>query len=800
MRVAKKITMRFGSIVDQFGSSKRLCYIVSFILLLGGLDERLLAQSESYTITGTIREKKTGEILIRAVVRAMEPKKGALSNTYGFYSLTIPARLAVKPITISVNYIGFKPFEKKVTLQGNLKLDIEMEEDTKATEEVVVVAEKSGKVIEKAQTGVEILDVKTINKLPVVFGERDVLKTIQLLPGVKTVGEGNGGLYVRGGGTDQNLIQLDEAVVYNAYHLLGFFSTFNSDAIKDVTLFKGTAPAQFGGRASSVLDIIMNDGNNQEYHVGGGIGLIASRLYVEGPIEKGKGSFLVSARRTYADALLSLAGGDFENTQLYFYDINTKANYTLGESDRVFLSGYFGRDKLGLAGTFGIDWGNTTATLRWNHIFNEKFFSNTSFIYSNYSYGVAITNNDQDVKITSRIRDFNLKQEFQYFINPENTLTFGLNTIHHTVTPGQVEASESSSINNIKTQERYAWENALFASNEWKPADNMNVTYGLRLSAFSLLGSGDFYTFNPDGSVANTTTYSSGEFVKTYVNLEPRLNMSYILDTDMSVKASYTRNTQNFHLISNSTASNPTDVWILSSNNIKPQIADQVSAGWFKTFDEGMFELSIESYYKWMQNQLDLKNGGEIRGNDKIDGELLSGDGRAYGIEFLLKKKFGDLSGWFGYTLSRTERRIEGINNSNWYSARQDVTHDISITANYDLTPMMVLSGIFVFNTGNAVTFPSGKYAIGGQSQLYYTERNGYRMPDYHRLDLGLTWYFVRGNDKESSLSISLYNAYGRENPYTIRFEQDPSNASRTRAVQTTLFRWVPSVTYNFKF
>jgi hypothetical protein len=799
MQVSQQSTMKMQSIIG-FIALKIGTYIALAMLLFGCVHSSLFAQSESYTITGTIREKKSGEVLIRAVVRAMEPKKGALSNSYGFYSLTIPARLAVNPITINVSYIGFKTFEKKVTLKGSLKLDIELEEDTKSTEEVVVVAEKAGKVIEKAQTGVEILDVKTINKLPIVFGERDVLKTVQLLPGVKTVGEGNGGLYVRGGGTDQNLIQLDEAVVYNAYHLLGFFSTFNSDAIKDVTLFKGTAPAQFGGRASSVLDIIMNDGNNQEYHVGGGIGLIASRLYVEGPIEKGKGSFLVSARRTYADALLSLAGGDFANTQLYFYDINAKANYTLGESDKVFLSGYFGRDKLGLAGTFGIDWGNTTATFRWNHIFSEKFFSNTSFIYSNYSYGVAITNNDQDVKITSRIRDFNLKQEFQYFINPENTLTFGFNTIHHTVTPGQVEASESSSINNIKTQERYAWENALFASNEWKPADNMNITYGLRLSSFSLLGSGDFYTFNTDGSVANTTSYSSGEFVKTYLNLEPRLNMSYILDTDMSVKASYTRNTQNFHLISNSTASNPTDVWILSSNNIKPQIADQVSAGWFKTFDEGKYELSIESYYKWMQNQLDLKNGGEIRGNDKIDGELLSGDGRAYGIEFLLKKKFGDLSGWFGYTLSRTERRINGINNGDWYSARQDITHDISVTASYDLTPMMVLSGIFVFNTGNAVTFPSGKYAIGGQSQLYYTERNGYRMPDYHRLDLGLTWYFVRGSDKESSLSFSLYNAYGRENPYSIRFEQDPSNANRTRAVQTTLFRWVPSVTYNFKF
>jgi hypothetical protein len=774
-----------------------LILLVSWLI---ALTTNTHAQSEPFTITGTVREKKTGEVLIRAVVRAVETKKGALSNTYGFYSLSIPASYVAKPLTLRVTYIGFKTYERTITPKGNMKLDIELEEDTKSTEEVVVTAEKGGKIIERAQSGVEILDVKAINKLPVVFGERDVLKTIQLLPGVKTVGEGNGGLYVRGGGTDQNLIQLDEAVVYNAYHLLGFFSTFNSDAIKDVTLYKGTAPAQFGGRASSVLDVIMNDGNNQEFHVGGGIGLIASRLYAEGPIEKGKGSFLVSARRTYADAILPLVSDDFANTELYFYDVNAKANYTLGENDRVFLSGYFGRDKLGLGGTFSLDWGNTTATLRWNHIFNEKFFSNTSFIYSNYSYGVAIDQNESDIDITANIRDFNLKQEFQYFINPENTLIFGFNSIHHTVTPGQIQASATSSINSIRTQERYAWENALFVSNDWKPTDALNITYGMRLSAFSILGSGDFYTFNPDGTLANTTSYSSGQFVKTYLNLEPRLNMSYILDPEMSIKASYTRNTQNLHLISNSTSSNPTDVWIMSSNNVKPQIADQVSVGWFKTFNEGMYELSIESYYKWMQNQLDLRNGGEIRGNDRIDAELRSGVGRAYGVELLFKKKFGDLSGWLGYTLSRTERRIDAINNGEWYAARQDITHDISLTANYDLTPMMVLSGIFVFNTGNAVTFPSGKYSVGGQSQLYYTERNGYRMADYHRLDLGLTWYFVRGNDKESSLNFSLYNAYGRENPYSIRFEQDPNNANRTRAVQTTLFRWVPSVTYNFKF
>ena len=440
-----------------------------------------------------------------------------------------------------------------------------------------------------------------------------------------------------------------------------------------------------------------------------------------------------------------------------------------------------------------------TGTLRWNHIWNDKLFSNTSLIYSDYDYKVNIMMG-AGFSLTSIIKNWNLKHEFQYFANSKNTMIFGFNSIFHTIIPGQLETSDDSDINPIVLQEKHAIENGIYFSNVWKPSYNLNVNYGLRLSTYHLMGPGDFYSYNSDGSVSDTTTYGKNEVVKSYFNLEPRLNIAYILNDRNSFKASYTRNTQNLHLISNSTSSMPTDIWISSSNNVKPEIGDQVSLGYFTNFSKDMFQFSTEIYYRWMQNQIDLRNGADINANDKIEGELLFGKGRAYGLEMLLKKKQGKLTGWIGYTLSRTERLIDGINSNNWYPAKQDITHDVSIVGIYDLNKKWSLSASWVFNTGNAVTFPSGKYLINGNVQYYYTERNGYRMPDYHRLDLGATWNLKKTKKFESSLNFSVYNAYGHKNPFSIDFEQNEEDPSKTDAVMTYLFTFVPSITYNFKF
>lgn len=774
---------------------KKINCLLSAVFLL--MTVTSYAQTK-YSISGTVRDDKSGEEMIGAILRIAElPSIGISTNSYGFYSLTLPEG----DYTLVASSLGFADKIEKITLHQNLKLDIRLGEETATIEEVTISATKADNNVTQAQMGVEKLDIQEIAKIPVLFGEKDILKTLQLLPGIKSAGEGNSGFNVRGGATDQNLILLDEAPVYNASHLLGFFSTFNSDAIKDVAVYKGGMPSQFGGRLSSVLDIKMKEGNDQHYGVSGGIGLIASRLNIEGPIVKDKGSFLVSARRTYADVFLKLSSNeDLKNSQLYFYDINAKANYRINDKNRIFLSGYFGRDKLGVNDVFGIDWGNATGTARWNHIINSKWFSNTSAIYSNYSYKIAITSGTTDFDITSRIRDVNAKQEFQFFPNPNHNFRFGVNSIYHTIVPGQINAAEGSGINSLKLQDRYAWENALYASDDWKVNDHFNINYGLRLSSFSALGSGNFYSYNAAGDVTDTTRYSSGQFVKTYFNLEPRLSMSYVLNSASSLKAGYARNTQYLHLISNSTSTTPTDLWIPSSANTKPEISDQVSVGYYRNFFDNALEFSVETYYKTMQNQIDYRNGANTQGNDKIEGELLTGKGRAYGIEFLLKKKTGRFTGWIGYTLSRTERKIDGINDNNWYVARQDRTHDVSVVGIFDLTKRWSLSATWVYSTGNAVTFPSGKYFIDGQVEYLYTSRNGYRMPAYHRLDLGATWTKKRSDRRESSWSFSLYNAYGRENAYTIDFRQSETDPTKTEAVQTSLFRWIPSVSYNFKF
>ncbi|RYY60645.1 MAG: hypothetical protein EOO05_09205, partial [Chitinophagaceae bacterium] len=672
----------------------------------------------------------------------------------------------------------------------------------KDLEGVVVSSQPRGRSISSAQMGVEKLSTKDIRNIPVLLGERDILKTLQLLPGVKSAGDGNSGFYVRGGAGDQNLILLDEAPVYNASHLLGFFSTFNSDAIKDMTVYKGGMPAQYGGRLSSVLDIKMNDGNNQDYNVSGGLGLISAKLNVEGPIQKDKSSFLVTGRRTYVDMFLKLSGdSNTRNNTLYFYDLNAKVNYELGDRDKLFVSGYFGKDVLGVGETFGIDWGNATGTLRWNHIFNNKLFANTSLIFSNYNYKISIRSGGDDFDILSKIQDWNLKQEYQLNAGSRSTLRFGFNSIAHTITPGEVKAYSSQSVNSSALQKRYSWENAVFASNTWKASSKINLTYGLRLSAFSILGKGDYYTLDDNGLVKDTLSYSSGEFIKTYVNPEPRVAASFVFNARTSVKASYARNVQNLHLVSNSTSSNPTDKWIANTNLIKPEISDQVSLGYYKDLAGNRYELTVESYYKSMQNQIDYRDGADIfANNDAIEQQLLFGKGRAYGIEFLVRKKTGKLTGWIGYTLSKTEKQIDGINNNKWYNARQDRTHDISVVGLYQLNKKWNLSATWVFYTGDAITFPAGKYRVDDQTVFYYTDRNAERMPSYHRLDLGATCILKQKKKWSSELSFSLYNAYGRENAYTISFRDNEDDPDKTEAVRYALFKFIPSISYNFKF
>lgn len=757
----------------------------------------LLSAQTRHTISGTIRDKKSGETLIGASITLLEPPNpSALSNAYGFYSINAPAG----DYRMVVSFTGYTNDTLTVSLSKDLVLPVALITEGAQLQEVVVTASKTNNVT-KPLMGVQKISVNEIKDLPVIFGEKDILKTIQLLPGVQSGGDGNSGFYVRGGGTDQNLILLDEATVYNPSHLLGFFSTFNSDAIKDVTLYKGAMPAEYGGRLSSVLDVKMNDGNNKDYHASGGLGLISSRLNLEGPIEKDNGSFIVSGRRTYADLFLKLSKDTTtKNSRLYFYDINAKANYRLGEKDHIYLSGYFGKDVLAQGNTFGIDYGNTTATFRWNHIFNSRLFSNTSLIYSKYNYSITINSGNNDIGINSYIRDFHFKEDLQYYINSNNKVNFGIDVIDHTTSPGVISASQSSSFNSISIQNKHALESAAYISHDLALSDNLNINYGLRANSFAIMGPGDFYTYDKEGNAIDTATYASGKVVKNYFNLEPRFSASYKLTASSSIKLSYTRTTQNLHLLSNSTSSNPTDVWIPSSNNVKPEIADQVSVGYYRNFKDNSYEFSSEIYYRDLRNQIDYKNGAQLIANQNVESQLIFGKGRAYGLELFFKKKVGKLTGWVSYTLSKTERKFDGVNNYTWYPANQDRTHNLSVVGIYKLNKKWTLSADFVYYTGNAVTWPSGKYEVNGQIAFLYTERNGYRMPAYNRLDIGATLQGKKTKKFDSNWNFSIYNLYGRENPYSITFEQDPGDPTKTRAQQVALFRWVPSITYNFKF
>lgn len=770
-------------------------YKIIIILALTLLNFDVYSQRK-YSISGTVTDAATGETLPGATIAVTDMAGvGVTSNAYGYYSISIsPGKY-----NLVVSYVGYQNQAIAIELSENRTINVKLQSSATQLDDVVITARRTNENILSTEIGTERLDMKEISRIPVIFGEADVLKTLQLKPGVKSAGEGSSGFFVRGGNSSQNLVLLDEATVYNADHLLGFFSTFNSDAIKDIQMFKGTAGAEYGGRTSSVLDVKMKEGNNQKLNVGGGIGLISSRLNVEGPIVKEKGSFLVSARRTYADLFLKLSPDELiNNNQLYFYDLNLKTNYIINDKNRLFLSGYFGRDVFEFQQRFGIDWGNITGTLRWNRIWNERWFSNTSVIYSNYDYKVNILQ-DAGFSLTSKIENYNIKHEFQFFANPQNTFSIGLNVSKQTIVPGQLETTDDANFSPVKLQNKHTLEHAIYFSNNWKPIPALNIQYGLRLSNYYLLGGGDFYRYHKN-EVLDTMKFARNEIVKSYFNPEPRINIAWVMNDANSLKISYTRNTQNLHVVSNATSSTPTDIWLPSSNNIKPQINDQISLGYFRNFSNDTYQFSAETYYRKMQNEIDLKNGADINANELIEGELLFGKGRAYGLEFLLRKKQGKFTGWIGYTWSRTERLIDGINNNNWYPAQQDITHDVSVVGIYEITKKWALSATWVYNTGNTITFPSGKYVLNNNVLYYYTERNGYRMPNYHRMDIGATRQLKKTKKFESSLNISVYNVYGQKNAFSIDFEQDKEDPTKTNAVKTYLFTYVPSITYNFKF
>jgi hypothetical protein len=763
-------------------------------------------QAQNYTISGIVTDAESGESVTGAIVSVVDmPSIGVASNAYGYYSISLKAG----SYKVRVKFLGYEELIEDISIAGNIKRNFAINKKAKNMKTVIISTKKKQNIVEEVQMGKIQVDLKEFDKIPVILGERDVLKTIQLLPGVMPAQEGSSGFIVRGGGTDQNLILLDEAPVYNASHLLGFFSTFNSDALKDLTLYKGNMPAEYGGRLSSVVDVKMKEGNNKSYNFGGGIGLIASRFYAEGPIEKNKSSFFVAGRRTYADMFLFLASDSVaKKSTLFFYDLNLKTNFTLSKKDKIYFSGYFGKDHFGLADVFGIIYGNTTATTRWNRIISDKLFSNTSFIYNNFNYQVKININNFDLFVNSILNDYSLKQDYDYYINAKNKIKFGGQSTWHNVVPGDITSSDTIVAKNGLTRSN-GFENAVYIQNEYSLSDKIKLNYGMRFSLFTIAGESKLYSFDNTGNVLDTTILRSLQMDKSYFNPEPRLSINYSLGESRSIKFAYSRNVQYIHQLSNTNSGSPTDRWVLTSRNIRPGISDQVSVGYFFNFADNKFEVSVEGYYKHLQNQIDYKPGTILRANESVEKDLLYGDGRAYGAEFYIKKRMGKLTGWISYTLSRTERSFDGIDGGQWFPSRYDRTHDLNIVAMYDLSQKVNLAATFVYYTGNATNYPTGKYSISGdissdptQAGLVYSSyagRNKDRFPNYNRLDIACNWSLAKKKHWEHELSFSVYNILGNHNAYTIDFLYD-TKAGNTYAEKTYLFSQVPSVTYNFKF
>ena len=757
------------------------------------------------TLSGYLRDEATGEALIGATVFVKSLGAGATANEYGFYSLTVPRGRH----TFTFTYVGYAPREETLDLAASQTHSVKLATRGVETAEVVVLGQAPDQNVKSTEVGVARLDARTIKLMPALLGEADVVRAIQLLPGVSVHGEGATGFNVRGGGIDQNLILMDEAPVYNSSHLFGLFSVFNPDAVKDVKLVKGGIPAAYGGRLSSLLDIRLKDGNNQRLGVNGGLGLVSSRLAVEAPIVKDKGSFIVAGRRSYADLFLKAVPAQKDN-QAYFYDFSAKANYTLGERDRLFLSGYFGRDVFKFGQLFQNNWGNQTGTLRWNHVFSNRLFLNVTALASRYGYGLGVPSGTQGFEWKSNITDYSAKADFEYFRSPSSALHFGASSILYTFEPGHVVPTEATSIfRELRLQRQQGTEWAAYLDEERSFGPVFSVQYGLRATLFANTSTGTFYDYTgvPGQRLTplNPQEYRPGHPLARYPNLEPRLSARYALSESASLKASYHRMVQYIHFISNATSATPLDVWLPSTRNVRPEHADQVSLGYFRNFKSNAYEASLEVFGKRMDNQIDYIAGANTLLNENLEAELLYGRGRAYGAELYVKKNEGRLTGWVSYTLSRSERQIEGLNQGQWYANKYDKTHVLAVVGLYELSPRLTLSSTFNYSTGVATTVPDSRYVYQGLvvPNVNGDVRNTYRVPAYHRLDLAAT---LKGKPHperrwQGSWTFSLYNVYGRRNAFGIYFRQNEDHPTQTEAVRLSIFGTVlPSATYNFTF
>lgn len=784
------------------------------ILPLFAVISLMVYSQEKVTLSGTIANESSNETLIGANISIPEANTVITTNSYGFYSVTLPKG----DYTLILTNTGFDTMEEKISLTENTRRNFAMIEKSRAIEEVVVKSNSTKSNIRKPEMSVNKLSIATIKKMPAVMGEVDVLKSILQLPGVTNAQEGSSGFNVRGGSVDGNLILLDEATVFNTSHLFGFFSVFNSDVIKDLKLYKGGIPANFGGRISSVLDIYQKEGNNKEYHASGGIGAISTRLLVEGPIVKEKSSFVIAGRGSYAHLIMKLAN---EPNSAYFYDVNAKLNYKLNDKNSLFLSGYFGNDNINFNDSFINDYGNSLFNVRWNHIFSDKLFSNASVIYSDYNYGLKLKFVGIDWK--SDIKNYNFKYDFRHYLSDKLNLNYGINSIYYQFNPGTIRPFDiSSSINPDQIAKKYAFENALYISAEQKISEKLSLNYGLRYSHFLRLGEEKINTyanneavvFNPDFQIyeeakpTGIITYGKNKKIADFGNLEPRFAIAYSLNDHQSVKASYNRMSQYIHLISNTASVSPLDIWAPSDQYLKPEILDQVAVGYFQNISNGKFSLEAEAFYKKIKNKADYIDGAELIAHKAIERVLLNGEARSYGLEIMAKKNIGKLTGWLSYTLSRAEQRTPGrnanepgINNGEWYRANYDKMHNLSVTANYQYSKKWSFGGIFTFQSGKAATFPNGKYQYQGITIANYGLRNENSLPAYHHLDVSAT-YTPKPDKKrkwQSEWVFSIYNVYNRSNAATFTFGQN-TDTGQSEVRRMSIFGIIPSVTYNFKF
>ncbi len=790
-----------------------MIYRIFFALLPVMISSAAYPQ-EKFTLSGTIAGKSNNETIIGASIFIPEANVSATTNSYGFYSIILPGG----EYRIVISYVGFDEIAEHISLTENTRKDFSLPEKSTELEAVVISSGNTRTNIRKPEMSVNKLSIATIKKMPAVMGEVDILKAILQLPGVSNAQEGATGFNVRGGSVDGNLVLLDEAVVYNTSHLFGFFSVFNADVIKDLKLYKGGIPASFGGRTSSVLDIYQKEGNNKEYHINGGIGAISSRLLAEGPLVKDRSSFVVAGRTSYAHLFLKLA--DNPNA-VSFYDLNAKLNYKINDNNRIFLSGYFGKDEMDFNNFFSNNYSNSFFNLRWNHLFSEKFFSNASVIYSKYDYGLKIKY--VGIDWASDIRNYNFKYDFSHHLSEKLVLNYGLNSIYYQFNPGTIKPMDATSpVNADQIERKYAWENALYISAEQKLTDKISLNYGLRYSNFQRLGAQQVNNYANDQAVVfnpglqiyeeampiSITHYSKNKKIIGFGNWEPRLAIAYAINDDQSIKASYNRMSQYIHLISNTASVSPLDIWAPSDQYLKPEILDQVALGYFRNFGNGNYSLETEAFYKKTKNKADYIDGAELIARKAIEQVLLIGQARAYGLEVMLRKNTGKLTGWVSYTLSKAEQRTPGrdaqepgINNGEWYRANYDKTHNLSLTATYQLTKKWSFGGIFTYQTGKAATYPTGKYQYQGITVANYGARNANSLPAYHHLDLSAT-YTPRPDSKKrwkGEWVFSIYNVYNRSNAASLMFEQNRETGS-SEAKRISIFGIVPGITYNFKF